>query len=71
MSVLIEKTVLGDELLALVIRRDYHNSGISFFTPDTFSQQIGYMNRPDGYVVAPHTHNPVARTIEHHIGRGW
>jgi hypothetical protein len=60
----IEKTLLGDELLALVIRREFRSSGIEFFTPDTFSQQIGYMNRPDNYVIAPHTHNSVTRTIE-------
>ena len=33
-------------------------------TPDTFSQQLGYMNRPKGYVIPPHDHNAVPRTIE-------
>ena len=50
--------------MAIIIRRDYHADGISFFTPDTFSQQLGYMNRPAGYVIAPHTHNAVPRTVE-------
>ena len=36
---------------------------ISFFTPDTFSQQIGYMSRPKGYIIPPHVHNPVSREV--------
>lgn len=53
-----------DKLLVLLIPNSYQGEGIQFFTPDTFSQQLGYMNRPAGYVVAPHDHNPVPRTIE-------
>ena len=36
---------------------------LSFFTPDEFSQQIAYMNRPEDYVIPPHVHNPVARSV--------
>lgn len=50
--------------LALVIRRSFKKDGIEFFTPGTFSQQLGYMNRPTGYVIPPHVHNPIARQIE-------
>lgn len=50
--------------LAIVLRANYCREGIDFFTPDTFSQQLGYMNRPKGYVIDPHDHNPVRRTIE-------
>lgn len=51
-------------ILAILLRADYTQQGISFFTPDTFSQQLGYMQRPEGYSVPPHDHNPVPRTIE-------
>lgn len=51
-------------LLALIIPATYRAEGIQFFTPDTFSQQLGYMNRPKDYAIAPHDHNPVLRTIE-------
>jgi hypothetical protein len=51
-------------ILATILRTDYHADGIQFFTPDTFSQQLGYMNRPQGYAIPPHDHNPVPRTIE-------
>jgi mannose-6-phosphate isomerase-like protein (cupin superfamily) len=62
---MIERIVNQDKDLALIIRHSYHKDGIEFFTPDTYSQQIGYMNRPAGYVIAPHVHNPVVREVEY------
>lgn len=53
----------GDKLLSIIIKSSYVKDGIDFFTPDDFSQQLGYMNRPKGYVIPPHVHNPVAREI--------
>lgn len=50
--------------LAFILRAGYHAEGIQFFTPDDFSQQLGYMNRPQGYVIPPHVHNPVAREVQ-------
>ena len=52
------------QLLAMILRADFKDEGIRFFTPDTFSQQLGYMNRPKGYAIPPHDHNAVPRTIE-------
>jgi hypothetical protein len=48
---------------AIVIRRSERVEGIEFFSPSTFPQQIGLMSRPAGYVVKPHRHNLVERTI--------
>lgn len=59
-----EKIELNGKILGVIIRADYHKDGISFFTPDDFSQQLGYMNRQDGYVIAPHTHNLVERKVD-------
>jgi len=52
----------GQEL-ALIIRAGFRKEGIEFFTPGTYSQQVGYMNRPMGYVIPPHVHNPVRREV--------
>lgn len=52
-------------LLAVILRASYRAEGIRFFTPDSFSQQLGYMNRPRGYVIPPHVHNPVVRSVEY------
>ncbi|MFC1695073.1 hypothetical protein ACFL1C_02925 [Pseudomonadota bacterium] len=49
--------------LALIIRRSFSTEGIEFLTPDHYSQQMGYMNRAEGYVIPPHVHNPVAREV--------
>lgn len=62
---MIERIAHEDKELALIIRSSYRNDGIEFFTPSTYSQQIGYMNRPAGYVIPPHVHNPVARAVHY------
>ena len=49
----------------MIIRSHFHKEGIEFFTPSSYSQQIGYMNRPQGYLIPPHVHNPVARQVEY------
>jgi mannose-6-phosphate isomerase-like protein (cupin superfamily) len=61
----IERIINGDKELALVIRHSFHKDGIEFFTPNSYSQQIGYMNRPAGYVIPPHVHNSVVREVEY------
>jgi hypothetical protein len=48
---------------AIVIRSSASVSGIEFFTPVNYSQQIGLMSRPSGYTVPAHIHNEVERTI--------
>lgn len=59
-----EKIELDGKILGVIIRANFKQDGIAFFTPDTFSQQLGYMNRPDNYVIAPHVHNLVERKVE-------
>lgn len=49
--------------LAIILRTQYESDGITFFTPDTYSQQLGYMRRPAGYVIPPHVHIPVKREV--------
>lgn len=61
---MIESVNLGEITLAVILRADYHAEGIQFFTPNEFSQQLGYMNRPQGYIIPPHVHNPLAREVQ-------
>lgn len=58
-----EQIVFEDLVLAILIRSQYKQEGIAFFTNDHFSQQLGYMNRPKGYVILPHRHNLVLREV--------
>lgn len=53
----------NDELLAIIVRSNYSAEGITFFTPDNFSQQVGYMNRPARYKIKPHFHNKIRREV--------
>ncbi len=61
----IEKIENKDTMLAIIIRRDYSNSGISFFTPGDFSQQVAYMQHPEGHLIEPHVHNKVPREVHY------
>lgn len=62
---MIERIVFEGRELAIIIRHSFRADGIEFFTPGTYSQQIGYMNRPAGYVIQPHVHNPVIREVQY------
>jgi len=52
-----------DQTIGIIIRAGYSADGIEFFSPPSFSQQLAYMHRPAGYVIAPHVHNPVQRDV--------
>jgi mannose-6-phosphate isomerase-like protein (cupin superfamily) len=54
----------GQEL-AIILRREFKRDGIEFVTANDYSQQLGYMNRPTGYEIEPHVHNPVAREVRY------
>lgn len=50
-------------ILAIIIKATYNKDGITFVTPDDFSQQLAYMHHPAGHVILPHIHNEVKREI--------
>jgi mannose-6-phosphate isomerase-like protein (cupin superfamily) len=52
-----------DCLLSIIIPVNFSQPGINFFTPNTLSQQLAYMNHPVGKVIQPHVHNPVSREV--------
>lgn len=62
---MIERISTNGLELALIVRQSFWREGIEFFTPNTYSQQLGYMNRPKGYVIPPHVHNPVVREVQY------
>ena len=49
--------------LAIIIRNSFSTNDIKFFTPQNFSQQLGYMKRKEGYIIEPHVHNEISREI--------
>jgi hypothetical protein len=50
-------------VVAIIIYDDHRldEDQIEFITPNDFTLQLGYMNRPAGYQVIPHIHHPVRR----------
>ncbi len=59
----IETIVDGLEPIALIIRSDFDEPGIHFFTPANFSQQLACMTHPQGKKIAPHLHNLINRQV--------
>ena len=62
---MIHHIIHGGRELALIIRHSFRREGVEFFTPNAYSQQLGYMNHPAGYVIKPHVHNPVTREVQY------
>ena len=62
---MIERVTHDGQEVAVIIRRSFHAEGIEFLTPGSYSQQVGYMNRPEGWIIPPHVHNPVAREVHY------
>jgi hypothetical protein len=62
---MIETIDISGRTLCIILRAATKSEGICFFTPNDFSQQLGYMHRPEGYVIPPHVHNPVPREVQY------
>jgi len=60
---MLEQVYHSTHLQAIIIRSNYRAEAIEFFTPGNFSQQLGYMNRPKGYIIDPHVHRLVERKV--------
>jgi len=60
---MIENVLHNEKLIAIIVRKDFREPGIHFFTPDDFTQQLAYMRHPTGKTIIPHRHNTVLREI--------
>jgi hypothetical protein len=49
--------------IAIIVSHKFSEEGIHFFTPDDFSQQLGFMKHPGGRIIKPHVHNYVTREV--------
>ena len=52
-------------LMAVIIRGEFNEPGIHFFTPGELSQQLAYMRHPAGKVIEPHLHKPIPREVQY------
>ncbi len=58
---MIERIVYQNKLIAIILRKDFHNEGISFLTDNNAQLQLGYLSHPAGHEVKPHIHKLVTR----------
>lgn len=61
---MIEKVLCQTEIFAIIVRRDFHEEGIHFFTSNDLSQQLAYMSHPSGKKIQPHVHKKVSREVQ-------
>jgi mannose-6-phosphate isomerase-like protein (cupin superfamily) len=61
----LEKITADGVVLAIIVRRDFSEPGIQFFTPEDFSQQLAYMRHPAGKVIQAHLHHPAPREVHY------
>lgn len=64
MAIDIIRIINKKKLLAVIVKAKFRQDGLKFFVPDDYPQQLGYMRRPQGYVIASHIHRPVLRRIK-------
>jgi mannose-6-phosphate isomerase-like protein (cupin superfamily) len=62
---MITKINHAGKMLALIVSHRFNEPGVHFFTPNDYSQQLAYMRHPAGKLIAPHVHNPLARSVEY------
>jgi len=59
----IERIEAEGKPIAIIVRNDFNQPGVNFFSPFEFSQQLGILVHPPGHEVKPHVHNLIARDV--------
>ena len=62
---MIEKITKQNETLAIIVKNNFREPGIHFFTPNDYSQQLAYMRHPRGKEIQPHVHKKVQREVHY------
>lgn len=60
---MIERVCIENKTYAIIIRNNYHESGIHFMTEANYSQQMAYMHHKKGKVIDAHVHNHELRNV--------
>lgn len=58
-----EDIIIDGRLCAIILRADYDENGIQFFTANDLSQQLASMSYQPGKIIPAHTHRPVRREV--------
>ena len=49
------------KILSIIIRKNFKNNGVKFFTPNSFSQQLAQMTHKKGKLINCHYHKKTVR----------
>ena len=60
---MVEKITFKNNLLALIVNRNFNQEGANFLTSHELSLQLAYMRHPKGKIIVPHIHNPISREV--------
>jgi mannose-6-phosphate isomerase-like protein (cupin superfamily) len=58
-----EDIIIDGQLCAIILRVDYDESGIKFFTANDLSQQLALISYKPGKIIPAHTHQHVRREV--------
>ena len=58
-----EEIYAGDTLIAMIIRSGFRLDATRFFSPNDFSQQLGFLSHPMGAAIPAHRHRRVQRSV--------
>ena len=59
----VEEIKHNSKTLAIIVKNNFHEPGINFFTPNQYSQQLAYMSHPKGKTIDPHIHKRIPRKV--------
>ncbi len=54
----------GDDILAIIIRRELDEPGLHFPTPKEYNLQVGVHIRPAGEVISAHIHKSIENPVD-------
>ena len=60
---MIEYIKNNENLLAIIVKNNYKQEGLKFFTSETNTQQIGCIGHPKGTICQAHIHNKIKREV--------
>lgn len=58
-----EDILIDGQLCAIILKAEYDESGIHFFTSNDLSQQLASMSYKPGKIIPAHTHRSVRREV--------
>ena len=62
---MLENIIHKDVVFAIIVRNKIQKSGVHFFTPNDYSQQLAYMSHPTGKEIQPHLHKKLQREVHY------